>query len=374
MKQKKSLIMLAVLTLATTGFYSCTQTDNPAPYVAPPVVDPFDEGNMVLNGSCEGTNVANFFANDYIDGVKEGTTSARIVEDPADPTNHCIIVTSNDNPAQDWDSQFFVTIDEPLGVGDEVKFSMRVKADKVAVASSQAHAAPGAYLIYYMVGDVNFTEEWTTVEWTGKIDGSQDGMRTIAFNLSQNPKEATNYYFDDIRFELIKKAPIPVWKTLVVNGDCEGTDVTCLVGKDGDEGGAFNTKIVDGAGVDGSRAVVVTSHAGAAEGWDTQFFVTIDHVFQQGEQFLFRMKVRADDAASASTQAHTAPGAYKHWDMVGTINFTTEWQTFEKRGAISADQAGSNTVAINLNDNKELATKFYFDDIEFCIEELVDPE
>ena len=372
MKQKKSFIVLAALALSATAFYSCTQTDNPAPYVAPPVVDPFDEGNMVINGSCEGTNVANFFANDYIDGVKEGTTSARIVEDPADPTNHCIIVTSNDNPSADWDSQFFVTIDEPLGVGDEVKFSMRVKADKPAVASSQAHALPGQYLIYYMVGDVNFTEEWTDVEWTGKIDGSQAGMQTIAFNLSQNPKEATNYYFDNIRFEMIKKAPIPTWKNLVVNGDCEGTDVTCLVGKDGDEGGAFNTKIVDGAGVDGSRAVVVTSHAGAAEGWDTQFFVTVDHVFQQGEQFLFRMKCRADAPATASTQAHTAPGAYKHWDMVGTINFTTEWQTFEKRGAISADQAGSNTIAINLNDDKTLATKFYFDDIEFCVEELVE--
>ena len=197
-------------------------------------------------------------------------------------------------------------------------------------------------------------------------------MQTIAFNLSQNPKEATNYYFDNIRFEMIKKAPIPTWKNLVVNGDCEGTDVTCLVGKDGDEGGAFNTKIVDGAGVDGSRAVVVTSHANAAEGWDTQFFITIDHAFQQGEQFLFRMKCRADAPATASTQAHTAPGAYKHWDMVGTINFTTEWQTFEKRGAISADQAGSNTIAINLNDDKTLATKFYFDDIEFCVEELVE--
>ena len=372
MKQKKSFIVLAAFALSATGFYSCTQTDNPAPYVAPPVVDPFDEGNMVVNGSCEGTNVANFFANDYIDGVKDGTTSARIVEDPADPTNHCIIVTSNDSPAQDWDSQFFVTIDEPLGVGDEVKFSMRVKADKAAKAASQAHSAPGSYLMHGIIGEVTFTEEWTDVEWTGKVPGNADGMQTIAFNLSMNPKEATNYYFDNIRFEMIKKAPIPVWKNLVVNGDCEGTDVSCLVGKDGDEGGAFNTKIVDGAGFEGSRGVVVTSHANAANEWDTQFFVTVDHEFQQGEQFLFRAKVRADDAASGSTQAHSTPGNYLWYEMAGTIPFTTEWKTYEKRGAISANQVGTKTIAINLNDNKNLATKFYFDDIEFCIEELVE--
>lgn len=371
--KKKSLIVMAAMALSVTGFYSCTQTDNPAPYVAPPVVDPFDEGNMVVNGSCEGTNVANFTANDYIDGVRNDVVSARIVEDPADPTNHCIIVTSNDNPAQDWDAQFFVSVDEPLNVGDEVKFSMRVKADKAAVGASQAHVAPGAYLMHGLIGNVTFTEEWADVEWTGKVPGNADGMKTIAFNLSMNPKEATNYYFDDIRFEMIKKAPIPVWKNLVVNGDCEGTDVSCLIGKDGDDGGNFITKIVDGAGVDGSRAVVVTSHAGAAQGWDTQFFVTVDHVFQQGEQFLFKMKYRADDAASASTQAHTTPGNYKHWDMVGTVNFTTEWQPFEKRGSISSEQAGISTIAFNLNDNKDLATKFYFDDIEFCIEELVEP-
>lgn len=372
MKQRKSFITLAALALTAAGFNSCTQTDNPAPYEAPPVVDPFDEGNMVKNGSCEGTDVANFFANDYIDGVKEGTTSARIVEDPADPTNHCIIVTSNDNPTNDWDSQFFIRVDEPLLVGDQVKVSMRVKADKAATAATQAHGEPGAYMHWAMIGDVTFTEEWADIEWTGTIDGSQSGMQTIAFNLSMNPKAATNYYFDNIRVEMIKRAPIPVWKNLVVNGDCEGTETISLVGKDGDDGGAFITKIVDGAGVDGSRAVVVTSHAGAAEGWDTQFFVTVDHVFQQGEQFLFRMKYRADAAASASTQAHTTPGAYKHWDMVGTVNFTTEWQSFEKRGAISADQAGISTIAFNLNDNKDLATKFYFDDIEFCIEELVE--
>ena len=58
--------------------------------------------------------------------------------------------------------------------------------------------------------------------------------------------------------------------------------------------------------------------------------------------------------------------------MVGTVNFTTEWQPFEKRGSISAEQAGISTIAFNLNDNQNLATKFYFDDIEFCIEELVE--
>ena len=58
--------------------------------------------------------------------------------------------------------------------------------------------------------------------------------------------------------------------------------------------------------------------------------------------------------------------------MVGSVSFTTEWKTFEKRGSITSNQAGISTVAFNLNDNKDLATKFYFDDIEFCIEELVE--
>lgn len=161
----------------------------------------------------------------------------------------------------------------------------------------------------------------------------------------------------------------PVHTEMLVNGDCEGTDVSCLVGKDGDGGGGFQTHIVDGAGVDGSRCVKVHAIDNPSQDWDTQFFITTPgHVWQAGEQYHFAMKVRADKPAGTGIQAHGAPGAYIHWQMFNSgFNFTTEWQSLEWDGVISAEQAGSNgmqTVAFNLNVLKE-ENNYYFDDMSW---------
>lgn len=328
----------------------------------------FDEGNAVANGNFMTDDVSCFFANDYIDGEKAAVAPARIVVDPADPTNRCAIVTTNDNPAETWDAQFFIRIDEALSVGDEVKFSMKVKADEATTVGTQAHNEPGDYMHWSMVGDIKFTTEWTEHTWSGTISSEQNGMHTIALNLSVTPN-AINYYFDDIKIEVTKPAAVDNWENLIVNSDCEGEDTSCLVGKDavGDNAGQFITTFVEGVGVDGSRCVAVKSSDAAVNGWDAQFFITSDHEFKTGEKFLLKMMVKADKPASASTQAHLAPGDYKHYAMVGTIPFTTEWALFTYEGVISAEQDGIKTIAINLNDDLTLANTFYFDNVEFCI-------
>ena len=160
------------------------------------------------------------------------------------------------------------------------------------------------------------------------------------------------------------------WTDFVVNGDCEGDDVTCLVGKDGDEGGEYNTKILAGVGYNGTRGVKVHSVSRPAEDWDTQFFVyTPDHVWHAGDRFRFSMKVRADRAAHISVQSHTTPGSYIHWQMLdGGYNVSTEWQEITYEGEVNFQQAGINglqTIAFNLNELRGVSNNYYFDDISW---------
>jgi hypothetical protein len=63
----------------------------------------------------------------------------------------------------DWDSQFFITWDEAkaTAAGDKLQLKMKVKADKAQTIASQLHKAPGAYVHWYGVGDINVTTEWT---------------------------------------------------------------------------------------------------------------------------------------------------------------------------------------------------------------------
>ena len=171
------------------------------------------------------------------------------------------------------------------------------------------------------------------------------------------------------------------WTDYVVNGDCEGDDVTSLVGKDGNENGAFNTKIIDGAGYNGTRGVKVHAIANPSQDWDTQFFVyTPDHVWNANEKYRFKMKVRADKACHISVQAHSTPGNYITWQMLDNgYNVTTEWQEIVYEGSVTQEQSGSGgggwwggggpstlqTIAFNLNEMRGTENNFYFDDVSW---------
>lgn len=152
------------------------------------------------------------------------------------------------------------------------------------------------------------------------------------------------------------------------NPDCEGTDATNFVCRDGDGGGDVN-RIEDGVGVDGSRGVRVHSIDNPTNDWDSQFFITTpNHVWKAGDKYEFKMMAKADKNATVDIQSHTTPGNYIYWSMLkGSYDITTEWQEFTFEGTITGDQAGSDglsTIAFNLNKLKE-ANNYYFDNMSW---------
>ena len=170
-----------------------------------------------------------------------------------------------------------------------------------------------------------------------------------------------------------------VWLNVARNSYCENEDATNFVGKDGDAGGAFSTNFVDGKGVGGTKGIVVKSVDNAANGWDTQFFITLPRKFYTGESFRLKFSYRADKEASAGTQSHCAPGDYIFYSAIGTINFTKEWKTFDSKVAVAknmctkdngnGEAVGFQTIAFNLNDNTTLANNYYFDNIFIYLDE-----
>ena len=347
--------------------------------------------DRVINGDCEGDDASCFWTHEYRDGERvEGI--CRLVADPTDPNNHVAIVSSRDQEEgealEDWDSQFFVYVQEKLNVNDEYRLTMRIRADKPADCSTQAHNTPGDYNHWNMIGNIQFTTEWQTIVKEGIVTSQQvygdEGpdvntdweMHTIAFNLYLL-KEANNYYFDDIKLEVRgAKAPTPFegWFNMVKNSDLSTDDVSSFTGRDGIDGVDRPARIVVDA--DGKRALNVTAIDPAIDeetgepqsmtDWQTQFFVTIPHAFRAGEKYHFSMKARAAKECEIDTQAHITPGDYKHYEMLGRIALTPEWQEFEYEGEINSNQATSRTIAFNLQVLKE-ANEYYFRDIEFSV-------
>lgn len=116
-----------------------------------------------------------------------------------------------------------------------------------------------------------------------------------------------------------------------------------------------------GTAKDGTRAFKITNASVRTNDWDVQLFVTMPRAVKAGEKWRFTMDIKSDVNASYPTQAHTAPGAYKHWDFFGTLGSTTAWTTYTKEITVSTNQDGCNTIAFNLG---KTATSFYFDNVK----------
>jgi hypothetical protein len=109
-----------------------------------------------------------------------------------------VVINENEGgTGQPWDNQFWIVANRTLNSGEKVTVKFKYKADKPAKASTQCHTEPGTYKHWAAIGDVNFTEEWQDFENTFTVAGEANGMKSIAFNMSEI-KDANNYYIKDV--------------------------------------------------------------------------------------------------------------------------------------------------------------------------------
>lgn len=279
--------------------------------------------------------------------------------DVVDPVveNEVLVVTNEEATTNNWDIQFHIADGISTQIGTKHKVTLRIKG-----------STPGD--ITLAMGDwggqdnttLSFTEEWqeVTVELTGTAESS--------FIMLQSGHYVGTYEIDWVKVTHEEAAAVSYWEQLVTNGDMEGDDFSAFKATEATDGPKEVTIGEPGTGADGEgRAIVVESGNNPANPWDTQFFVTVPHEFEEGERIRFSMKYRAEKEAGSESQAHNDPGGYLHWEMVGTPTFTPEWQEHNYTGTINGSQAGMNTIAFNLALLGE-ANTYYFDDISWEVE------
>lgn len=162
-------------------------------------------GVLLQHGSFVGTL--------YIKEIKfiESIGAKKIIE-----PNKFLKVEATKKVSDAWDNQFWVVSPTTFAQGAKYVFTVRVRADKPAKASTQIHNDPGSY-VDQAFGDINFTTDWTTI----KIEGSfAKAGKSIAFNLNELA-DANTYYFDDISLKVSGVEKIK-------NNNIEGTDLSCF--------------------------------------------------------------------------------------------------------------------------------------------------
>ena len=144
-------------------------------------------------------------------------------------------VKDDDHPdatGQPWDNQFWIVANRTLSAGEATVIKFKYKASKEAKTSTQCHAAPGAYLHWGAIGDVNFTTEWQDFEATFTVPNEANDMQSIAFNMAEI-KEACDYEIKDVQWYLKEDA------------NAEGKTSENLIGT-----GEENFYVKEGAGTD----------------------------------------------------------------------------------------------------------------------------
>lgn len=105
--------------------------------------------------------------------------------------------------------------------------------------------------------------------------------------------------------------------------------------------------------------------------WSNQFWIQSPKGWKEGTQVRIKFRYKAKVAAKAATQIHKKnPSNYLHWNAVGDVNFTTEWQDFDKTITFDGSQATGWSLAFNLCAESTVEAPqepniFYFDDLSW---------
>lgn len=174
-------------------------------------------------------HIPNYVGEVYIKSIKfEEQKKGKTINEE----RRCLKAHATARKSEAWDNQMWL-VPGSFASGANFVFTAEVRADKPAFASTQIHNAPGSYVHYEALGNINFTTEWKTITVSGKFNAAG---QSIALNLSELAEE-NNYYFDNVSLKIggVEK---------IKNGDFEGTDLSSFMVKE-NSGAAVAPTITD---------------------------------------------------------------------------------------------------------------------------------
>lgn len=325
---------------------------------------------------------------------------------PVDPSSvksvlHIVAGEPKDNV---WDWEIYYDLDNVLEIGKQYTLTLRIKGSNPGAFSFWPGMKDGSNT-HYGFPECTSGEGWidNTIVFTptssidrlrfcfGKLGGDLyfDDVVLKADGSEANLLVNSSFDEDDISHwttvswmglsygvEELGESGSTVWfESIITNGDAEGEDVSCFYATEDGKGGPYAAPIGEtGTGADGvGRAFIVKSADNPAEDHSTQFFVKANTVLKEGDICKLSFKYKADKAAGSDSQTHKKPGEYIFYDAGVSVNFTTQWQKFEKEFTVTEQMVTNEgvqpfqTIAWNLAKFKE-ANTYYFDDIEFGIQ------
>ena len=331
---------------------------------------------------------------EWVDGVMTdyGANYKYVTLDNADGESSDVIVKTNngtdyyrislDSPG--W-HQYFIADGIPTELDGAYTIKAMVRASEACSINVNMQWGWGEG--QQLSNTVNIGTEWAEVEW----DYTAIGGTSCALVAQPGGTTAT------IEWKYVtvghnQKAQRPVeWLEQLQNGtadqtweelgladvkydDMENNFKVCAWAKEKgnkeNQDGGFDPFPATIENIDGNNVFVVHAAVADTEGdaaaWDNQFWIESPKPWKEGTQIKISFRYKASKACKTNTQMHhQKPSDYQIWYAIGDVEFTTEWQNFEKVITIDASQANAWSIAFNLNPDVKEAVDFYFDDLSW---------
>ncbi|MCM1137965.1 MAG: endo-1,4-beta-xylanase [Duncaniella sp.] len=296
------------------------------------------EGGSTGGWSSWGSNKE---SGEVVDGVGVDGSKALVLKTKADGNS--------------WEAQFAYTFDTPLKKDVEYKISFKAKSSSAAgklqfqYQNGTTYGSQGGY------NDFPVGTDWITCEYNFTITNYDDVNRII---INFGAVGAT-YYIDDIRFgEYTEPAKDPMENIMVGDAyDFEGgsTGGWSSWGSNKESG-----EVVDGVGVDNSKALVLVTKADG-NAWEAQCAYTFDTPLLQGVPYIIQFQAKSSSAAGQLQFQYQNGSTYGSQGGYNTFPVGTDWITCEYEFTIK-DYDDVNRIIINFG---AVGATYTIDNIKF---------
>ena len=244
--------------------------------------------DILTNGNFESDDFSSFVVALRADNNDGSVTypinseeDAMVVEGVGKGESRGLAIKSMAGAPQTWSTQLFVVLPEVLPAGTEWRFSMDAISNQESSVDVGGHAAPRSYQcgggdISSDFSGITINPEWKTITAKGTISESLfgKGFQSIAFDLNKNQDTETQYYFDNIKFEIYKYGTVAEYKddALLIDFGFETNlgELCKAAGKKRVQFPVENAKVL----ADG-KEIAITSVEGFEDG---RFFIFLEEV------------------------------------------------------------------------------------------------
>lgn len=301
-----------------------------------------DIASILKNGS---------FDSDVSSWSSWGNSSTREWLDKKDNQNGVVHLHNPSDGADYYVAQFVQDVDPALTVGTE--YTLRFKAKASSSTGSLQFAAQMNKSPYSGEGyhAIQLSTDWQTYEY--KFTPTKEGMNRLCLNFG---KVAGDYWLDDIQFGVKKEDPMKN----ILTGDNSNFDGGTK-GKWSSWGGSSSSDVEEGAGRNGSHALVL-KNPDDKNFWDAQCAYTFDNYLDSSKVYMIQFWVRSSSAAGQVQFQYQNGTTYGSQGAYSTFSPGTEWYLCEKKFKPAYDNV--NRIIINFG---KVSGNYYIDDVKFGI-------